>query len=131
MAGVGLPRRAQPVDGVSFAPLLRRTGNPSRGRALYWNCPNLWDAEGPGIGATCTIRDGRWKMIYWYATGRRELYDIPADIGERHDLAASEPAVVRRLSRKLGRYLRRVGARRPSFKASGLPCPWPDEPFTD
>lgn len=127
MAGVKAPRDAGPIDGVSFVPLLRRTGDPSRGRALYWNCPNLWDAQGPGIGPTCTVRDGRWKLIYWYETGRKELYDIPSDIGERHDLAADEPETVRRLSKKLGRYLRRVGAQRPSFKATGRPCPWPDE----
>lgn len=127
MAGVRAPRSAGPVDGVSFVPLLRRTGDPSRGRALYWNCPNLWGPEGPGIGPTCTVREGRWKLIYWYDTGRKELYDIPADIGERHDRAAAEPRVVRRLSRKLGRYLRRVGAQRPSFRATGRPCPWPDE----
>lgn len=127
MAGIGRYRTAAPVDGVSFVPLLRGTGDPSRGRALCWNCPNLWDASGPGIGATCTIRDGRWKLIHWYETSRQELYDIDADLGEEHDLAADEPQRVRRLARKLGRYLRRVGAQRPSFRATGQPCPWPDE----
>lgn len=127
MAGIERYRTVQPVDGVSFVPLLRGTGDPSQGRSLFWNCPNLWDAEGPGIGPTCTVRNGRWKLIYYYENGRKELFDIPADIGEEHDLAAERPDVVRRLSKQLGSYLRRVGGQRPSFKATGAPCPWPDE----
>lgn len=128
MAGVRRYRTLQTVDGRSFVPLLTGRGrNPSRGRALVWNCPNNWDARGPGIGPTCTIRLGDWKMIYYYETGRRELFDLSRDIGERHDLAAEHPGRVRGLSRRLGKALRRVEAQRPSFRATGLPCPWPDE----
>lgn len=126
MAGIRHCRTVQPIDGVSFVPLLRGTGDPSRRRALHWNCPNLWDASGPGIGATCTIREGDWKLIYWYETGRKELYDLSTDIGESRDLAGQHPERVRRLSKKLGRYLRRTGAQRPRFKTTGAPCPWPD-----
>lgn len=128
MAGVRSYRTVQPVDGRSFVPLLTGQGrNPSAGRSLYWNCPNIWGPHGPGIGPTCTIRRGDWKLVYYYDTGRHELFDIRSDIGEQHDLAAAQPRKVRELSRRLGRYLRRVGAQRPSFKATGQPCPWPDE----
>ena len=127
MAGVRNYKVPQTVDGVSFVPLLRQTGNPAEGRALYWNFPNLWGETGPGIGPTCTIRKDNWKLIYFYETGKKELYDIPNDIGEEHDLAAEHPDVVKRLSRKLGQFLRASGGQRPSFKATGKPCPWPDE----
>lgn len=130
MAGLSRYRTRQPIDGISFVPLLRGTGDPSRGRRLFWNCPNLWDATGPGIGPTCTVRDGRWKLIYYYESGKKELFDIPADIGEQHDLAAERPDLVRRLSKELGSYLRRVGGQRPSFLTTGIPCPWPDEVST-
>ena len=73
------------------------------------------------------IRRGDWKLVYYYEDGRRELFNIRRDIGEREELSASEPRRVRELSRRLGRFLRRVGAQRPSFKATGEPCPWPDE----
>ncbi|MBF1563663.1 MAG: sulfatase, partial [Prevotella salivae] len=62
-----------------------------------------------------------------YKTHKKELYDIPNDIGEAHDLAEKYPSIVRKLSSKLGRYLRKVNAQRPSVKATGEPCPWPDE----
>lgn len=132
MAGIRRYDTVQPVDGVSFVPLLTAGGDPSRGRSLFWNCPNLWGPDGPGIGPTCTIRRGDWKLIYYYADGRRELFNIRTDIGERHDLSAERPALTKELSRRLGRYLRRVEAQRPLFKATGQPCPWPDRiPATD
>ena len=127
MAGIETYQTRQPIDGVSFLPLLRETGDPSMGRSLFWNCPNIWDATGPGIGPTCTIRDGEWKLVYFYETGRKELFNIPEDIGERTDLSSRHPDIVRRLSRKLGERLRAVDAQRPSFKATGRPVPWPDE----
>ena len=107
--------------------LLKQTGDPSEGRSLYWNCPNLWGEQGPGIGATCTVRQGKWKLIYFYETGKKELYDIPADISEKHNLAERYPDVVKSLSANLGEFLRSSGAQRPSFKKTGKPCPWPDE----
>lgn len=127
MAGIGKECFPTMVDGVSFVPLLLGTGDPSEERALIWNFPNIWDASGPGISLNCAIRKGEWKLIYWYETGKKELYRIPEDIGERNDLSRRKPKVVKRLSAELGRYLRSVGADRPSFKATGQACPWPDE----
>lgn len=116
MAGITDWKAPQTVDGVSFVPLLKQTGDPSEGRSLYWNCPNLWGEQGPGIGATCTVRQGKWKLIYFYETGKKELYDIPADISEKHNLAERYPDVVKSLSANLGEFLRSSGAQRPSFK---------------
>ena len=115
------------VDGVSFVPLLKGTGDPSEGRALVWNFPNIWGNDGPGINLNCAIRKGEWKLVYYYQTGRKELFNISEDIGEETDLSGINPLKVRELSSELGRYLRSVGADRPYFKGSGKPCPWPDE----
>ena len=128
MAGIDDEPVPDNMDGVSFVPLLRGTGDPSRGRALIWNFPNIWGNEGPGINLNCAIRKGDWKLVYYYETGEKELFNISDDIGEKHNLASRHPAKVRRLSSELGEYLRSVGADRPSFKSTGIPCPWPDEP---
>ena len=127
MAGIKHYKVPQKVDGKSFIPLLKGTGDPSRGRMLVWNYPNVWGNVGPGISLNCAIREGDWKLIYNYKTHKKELYDIPNDIGEAHNLAAERPSIVKKLSKKLGNYLRKVAAQRPSEKASGTPCPWPDE----
>ena len=127
MAGVNKYKTVAPVDGISFVPMLRETGDTSKGRALVWNFPNIWGNNGPGINLNCAIRKDEWKLIYYYDTGRKELFNIPADISEQHNVAAEHKDIVKRLSRELGEYLRRVGAQRPTFKSDGKPCPWPDE----
>ena len=33
--------------------LIGKGENPSNGRTLFWNCPNLWDGSGPGVGPSC------------------------------------------------------------------------------
>ncbi|MCR5131398.1 MAG: sulfatase [Prevotella sp.] len=117
----------QTIDGRSFLPLLTETGNPSRKRSLIWNYPNVWGNEGPGISLNCAIRRGPWKLIYNYKTHEKELYNIETDISELHNLAKEQPKLVRKLSRELGRQLRKMNAQRPSVKVTGKPCPWPDE----
>lgn len=127
MAGIRHYRTLQTVDGKSFVPFLTGKGDPSRGRKLYWNFPNGWGDGRPGCGATCTVRDGKWKLIYYYTDGHKELYNIEADISEQHNLAGEQPKLVKKLSAELGRYLRSVDAQRPVLKATGVPVPWPDE----
>lgn len=127
MAQVKKYSTVQPIDGVSFLPLLKGTGDPSKGRSLYWNCPNIWGNKGPGIGPTCAVRKGDWKLVYYYETGKKELFNIPQDIGEKNNVAAEHPDIVKTLSKNLGKYMREAGGQRPAFKATGKACPWPDE----
>lgn len=127
MAGVRHYKTRQPIDGRSFVPLLCGQTGISRHRPLVWNFPNIWGNEGPGINLCCAIRQDNWKLIYHYDTREHELYDLSTDIGETRNLAATHPKLVRRLSRTLGRYLRSVGAQRPSVTATSVPRPWPDE----
>ena len=117
----------QPIDGKSFVPLLVDNEAVAPARNLYWNYPNLWGATGPGIGPTCTIRSEDWKLIYYYKTGNKELFNIADDIGETKNLAKENPEITQKLSEELSNYLREVDAQRPSFKATGKDCPLPDE----
>lgn len=127
MAGIKHYKTVQKVDGRSFVPLLNATGDPSKGRNFYWNFPNLWGNTGPGIGPTATIRKGDWKLVYYYDSGKKELFNIREDIGEEYNRKGQYPKLAKRLSKELGNYLRKVGAQRPAYKATGKPVPWPDE----
>lgn len=127
MAQVRERKTVQTVDGVSFMPMLEGKSTRYDKRNLYWNYPNLWGNEGPGIGSTCTVRRGDWKLIYYYETGKKELFNITNDIGETANRAEQNPRLVKKLSRELGKFLRGADAQRPSFKTTGKPCPWPDE----
>ena len=115
------------IDGKSFVPLIDGTSDSSAHRPLYWNFPNHWGVEGPGINFNTAIRLDNYKLIYNYATGEKELYDVGSDITESHNLAAERPDLVKDLSHRLGTYLRSVDAQRPSLRRTGKPLPWPDE----
>jgi len=123
-------KTSQVVDGVSFVPILKGEKlNSSKEKALVWHYPNKWGPEGPGIGATSTIRKGDWKLIYWYKTRKLELFNLADDIGEKHNLATVHPEKVKELAKALGQYLRTVNADRPKFLFSNEHCPWPDGAF--
>lgn len=127
MAGIRTYQTMQTVDGLSFVPLLTGEGDPSAGRSLVWNFPNVWGNTGPGIGPSCSIRLDDWKLIYYYETKEKELFNINEDIGEKNNLANENPRIVQDLSLKLGKLLRERNAQRPSFKSTGKEVPWPDE----
>jgi arylsulfatase A-like enzyme len=127
MAGAGRPRVVQTVDGVSFVPLLRRTAAAPKDRALFWHFPNNWGPKGPGIGASSTVRLGDWKLIYYHADRRFELFDLAHDLGETTNLAAKNPDRVRALAARLTQHLISAGAQMPTDKATGRAVPWPSE----
>lgn len=127
MAEITNYRLVQSVDGKSFVPLLKKQKSAAFKRSLFWHYPNKWGGTGPGIGTTSTIRKGDWKMVYWYKNGKKELFNLAEDIGEKQDLSQKYPKKVEGLSKELGNYLRRVDAQRPFFKKTGKLVPWPDE----
>lgn len=128
IAGIRPSKLTQEVDGKSFVPVLTsKAPLISADRSLFWNFPNNWGPKGPGIGPSCSIRKGDWKLIYYYEDQRKELFNIRHDIGERNNLASTEQEVVLQLSKELGSYLRKVGGQRPNLKSNGQPVSWPDQ----
>ncbi len=128
LAGISSPV-PQTVDGVSFVPLLRGE-KPAVPRPLYWHCPNIW-GEGRGIFPAydpySAVRLGEWKLIYRHENQSFYLYNLDDDIGEKNNLAGTQPVRLRMLAGLLADYLRSVGAQMPTLKATGKPVPWPDE----
>lgn len=128
IAGIKHTRTIQHIDGISFMPMLQQQSNTAKNRSIIWNMPNQWIAEeAPGIGPSCSIRKGDWKLIYNYATGEKELFNIAEDISEQHNKASLYPKIANKLSKELGKKLRKMDAQRPFFKKNGHPVPWPDE----
>lgn len=126
IAGIQKYTTVQQQDGISFMPLLTGKGKV-KDRDIYWHYPHSWGPSGPGIGATCSIRSGNWKLVYYFADGKRELFNVPADISEKNDVAMENPRIVKKLAQKLSNYLRSVDAQRPTLRATGNLAPWPDE----
>ncbi len=107
LAGRELPED-RPVDGVSIVPLLRRSGRVERD-ALFWHFPHYRGSLEP----YSIVRQGDWKLIRFYASGRRELYNLAEDLSEQHDLADQMPEKVRQLDQVLSEWLESVGAKMP------------------
>ena len=111
---------AAPVDGVSFVPLLQ--GNrpaPPRERQLFWHYPNVWGPQGPGIEPFSAIREGNWKLIYYHAGPRYELFNLARDIGERHNVLETQAAKAHELAAALAAWLRETQAQMPVDRQSG------------
>jgi hypothetical protein len=96
-------------DGVSLVPLLT-ANRPMPSRALYWHYPHYSNQGGRPGGA---IRDGRWKLIEHYETGRRELFDLARDTRESTNLAHKEPDRTLELAAKLAAWRNDVQAQMP------------------
>ncbi len=96
------------VDGVSLLPLFKGGSLPER--ALYWHYPHYGN-QGGAPGAA--VREGDWKLIEWYEDGRRELFNVREDLGEKTDLAAAHADKVAALAAKLETWRKDVGARMP------------------
>ena len=77
------------LDGVDLAPFLdgRAVGAPHD--RLYWR-----------LGVEGAVRRGDWKLVR-YAFRPPGLYDLAADPGERRDLSAERPDLVRELFAEL------------------------------
>lgn len=74
---------------------------------LNFKHPVARTADFPGRAAWT---EARYKLIVTRERGetRRELYDLSSDPGEKHDLAATEPALVERLTGDLEHWQRSV-----------------------
>jgi arylsulfatase A-like enzyme len=106
----GVPARpAQHRDGVSFASLLDGKAKLPE-RKLFWNYPHYQGSSSTPSGA---VREGNWKLVERYEDDARELFDLAADPGERHDLAAAQPEVASRLAADLEEWRKSAGAIRP------------------
>lgn len=92
-------------DGASIASLLK--GGDAQPRPFFWHFPHYTNQGGRPAGA---VREGNWKLIAHYDTGRVELYDLSKDIGESNDIAADHVDLVSELHDKLKAWRKSVGA---------------------
>lgn len=116
------------LDGTSLVPLL--TGGALPERTLHWHFPAYLQGrfEGDAFRTRpgAVVRRGRWKLIEFFEDGRRELYDLGADLSERADLARAHPEKVEELHGLMKRWRAAVKApvpteRNPRFDPAAKP----------
>jgi len=97
LADIALPPSLA-IDGEDRAAVWLGQAAP-RTRPLHWEW--LFAVQGADDGyrpPPLAIRDGDWKLFVNHDGSAAELYRIPADPGETHDVAADHPEVVTRLT---------------------------------
>jgi arylsulfatase A-like enzyme len=108
----GVPAPAG-LDSISFAPtLLDRAGQQRRHDFLYW------EFHAGGVSTQAALMDGRWKGIRQVREVGLELYDLAADPGESHNVAAQHPD----LAAKLAAYLSAAREDTPNWPLHELPA---------
>lgn len=111
----GVP--ARPTDGVSLMSLLR--GRALKPRPLFWHYPHYSNQGGePGSA----IRDGDWKLIDFHKDGRRELFNLRDDPGERTNLIDRRADIAKRLWTRLDQWRTETSAVMPRKNPSADPA---------
>ena len=126
MTGAALPAN-QDLDGVSLVSLFKGK-SPLPKRALYWHFPaylqsyrNVYNEQRDPIyrSRPCSIiRYGDWKLHEYFEDGEGglELYNLSNDIGEKNNLAKTNPEKTRQLHQMLKDWRSKMKAPVPTEK---------------
>ncbi|MBA7603773.1 Arylsulfatase [subsurface metagenome] len=107
-AGVELPGD-RVYDGKDMLAALRGEAQEPLHKALFWyDGSQQW-----------AVRAGKWKLLS--RKGSLELYDLQADIGEKHDLAAQRPGVVEELEGMYAEWRSQMGEQISKLKTRTRP----------
>jgi arylsulfatase A-like enzyme len=110
------PRPQQHADGQSIVAALKGGSLPER--PLFWHYPHYSNQGGAPHGA---VRLGDYKLIEWYEDMKVELFDLKADLGERHDLARQLPDKANELRALLHDWRQSVNAQMPTANPAYQP----------
>lgn len=80
------------IDGISFAPVLQGGSRAREHAFLYWDYGHVRAAF------LQAVRAGDWKAVRTSRESPTELYNLSADLGEQHDVAARHPEIVARMN---------------------------------
>ncbi|MAG56233.1 MAG: aryl-sulfate sulfohydrolase [Planctomycetes bacterium] len=115
----GASRPSQILDGESLVPVWTGRGKLKRD-AIYWHFPAYLQGRFEGDGFRTrpggVIRSGRFKLIEYFEDGRKLLFDLEADAGEKTDLASGMPEKTSELHGKLAAWRESVAAPVPTKK---------------
>lgn len=112
----------QVLDGTSLVALFKNGDQANwKERPIYWHFPGYLQSDtSKGYWRTTpagAIRYGDYKLIEFFETGKRELYDLKNDIGETVDLSQKEPEMASKLYQMLTKWRSEVQAPMPEKKS--------------
>jgi arylsulfatase A-like enzyme len=115
MAGLPASAARTAIDATSFASVLRGGSSAQATRdTMFWHYPHHQHYQLGGAMPYGAIRSGDFKLVEFFNDMHVELYNIRADIGEKNDLAKSEPKKAEELRARLHAWRKEVGAQMPT-----------------
>jgi len=106
--GGGTVPASQIHDGVSFLSVLKE-GKSYTDRTVFWHNAAPRPVSTADIYSSA-IRKGDYKLVDLFGLGKKELYNIKTDIGEKNDIAAQNPSLVKSLYGELDAWRKKIGA---------------------
>lgn len=103
MAQARLPKN-QIVDGKSLVKIFLNNETQLE-RTLYWHYPVYHHAT-----PASAVRQGDWKLIYFYENHHTELFNLKDDLGESYDLTETHPEKSQELLQSLKNWLKETNA---------------------
>lgn len=94
-----VPGQVEPLDGISILPILDGTAKERSKPLGFWQYDDRVAPMDTNAGPSAWM-ETRYKLVK-PEKGKWELYDIPADISEKTDVAAAHPEVVERMKAEL------------------------------
>lgn len=98
------PIPEQHTDGQSIAPLLLGKKQNKR-EPMYWFFNTTGNIQKiSGMEPAVVIREGNYKLIEWYKSGKYELYNLNKDIGEHNDLSSKKRQKAKKMLKRLRKW---------------------------
>ena len=121
------PEAKHPLDGESFADILREPATDRVRKPIFYLFPGYMDRRAqPTVVAIDDIDGKRYKLLYYYEGDRWELFCLSDDQGEANNLFDEQPAIAATLSQKMHSWLTQQHPtwqpKYPIAKATGKPA---------
>ena len=111
---IGEKNLPESLDGQSFLSTIKNPSSLFERGPTFFHFPHFSGQDGYPAGA---VRDGQWKLVEDYETGKTELFNLEEDIAESNDLKFSQPEKAKELWQMLKDWQKSIGAEMPVRKA--------------
>jgi arylsulfatase A-like enzyme len=116
---LGITKIPESIDGKSILPLLLGSGDGLNDkRPLFWHYPHFSNQLGRPAGA---VRQGEYKLVELYETGKLELYNIREDVSESTDLSGKMKDKTEEMYKMLVKWRESVNAQMPAVNQDYRP----------
>ncbi len=100
------PEAKHPLDGKSFADILRQPHSKRNRDPIFFLFPGYMDYRAqPCVGAISDIGEKRYKLFYYYEGNSWELYCLTDDQKEAKNIVKRQPEIARIISRQIDQWL--------------------------